>query len=152
MNIIFIDIDGVLNSPNYFLSRNRQSFPFSEDRSDDIDPVPCKLLNDFCLNHDVKLVLSSTWRHDHNEQKIMSVFKKRGLDVEVVAVTPIIYKQRGDEINMFLETTTLKIDKYAILDDDGDFYPEQPLVQTHWETGLTQTHIKKLEKIFVPVG
>lgn len=152
MNIIFLDIDGVLNSPGYYLSRNQQPFPFSIDRSDDIDPVPCKLLNDFCLEHDIKIVLSSTWRRDHNEKQIMKVFRKRGLNVEVVGLTPVLYKQRGDEINEFLRTTTLKIDKYAILDDDGDFYSDQPLVQTHWDSGLTEKHIKKLEQIFAPFG
>ena len=58
MKIIFLDIDGVLNSEMYEWSRG-------EDRADNrIDLSRVRLLKDIVSATDAKIVLSSTWRLD----------------------------------------------------------------------------------------
>lgn len=59
---------------------------------------------------------------------------------------------RGDEINAWLKDHP-EVTKYAILDDDCDFYDDQPLFQTTFQYGLTDEiaeavikHLGKEEK------
>lgn len=46
------------------------------------------------------------------------------------------HELRGDEINDWLAKHP-EVDKYAILDDDSDFYDDQPLFKTTFKDGLT---------------
>ena len=64
MKIIFLDIDGVLNSEMYEWSRG-------EDRADNrIDLSRVRLLKDIVSATDAKIVLSSTWRLDWDKSHI----------------------------------------------------------------------------------
>ncbi len=162
MNVLFLDIDGVLNSENFFLNQNRSPFPFLFDRAGDIDPVPCKLLNVFCKEYDIKIVVSSTWRREFDKKQLSELFKRRGLETEVVDITPVLWgKKRGDEVMKYLRdfehrnrglTNSIVIQNYVIVDDDDDFYLDQNFVRTDYKVGLNETTIEKLKKHFTPVG
>ena len=45
---------------------------------------------------------------------------------------------RGDEVNDYLNRHV--IDKYVIIDDDSDFYPDQKLVKTNVADGFMLKH------------
>ena len=60
MKIIFLDIDGVLNSDMYEANRT----DWLDDNS--IDPSRVKLLADLVKASDAKIVLTSTWRVEWN--------------------------------------------------------------------------------------
>ena len=53
------------------------------------------------------------------------------------------HEMRGDEINAWLSEHP-EVTKYAILDDESDFYDDQPLFQTTFETGLTDEIAQKV--------
>lgn len=132
MKILFLDVDGVLNSyktgGRYALKRNclRRLQKIVEETKCDI-------------------VLSSSWRKDEYAlRRLKRVLQYRG--IKILDVTPVSDKGfRGDEVFDWMRSKQLdfwkdKV-KYAILDDDSDFYPSQlpNFFQTDPEYGMTDT-------------
>mgnify|MGYP007026551141 CR=1 FL=1 len=66
-----------------------------------------------------KVVLSSSWRH-HPEGR-QNVSERV---TELFDITPTLGKYRGDEVLAWLDQHP-EVTKYAILDDDMDFYVYQ---------------------------
>lgn len=138
VKILFLDIDGVVNNQeNFNPSQKRTPYP--------IDSYCAFLVGKIQIATDCKVVLSSSWRHYPDAVKIVS-----DSVVEIIDITPdfLIVKDdngkdvtRGAEINKWLDSQSLKsdffVDKYVILDDDSDFYDDQPLFKTTFKTGLT---------------
>ena len=139
MKVIFLDVDGVLNSLDtgglYALKK------------------PClRRLQQIVEQTDANLVLSSTWRkYTDHVQRLKNVLSYRGMFI--VSHTPVIQSintVRGDEINLWLSikksmlrpTDTIR---YVILDDTKDFLPEQLpfFVQTDGSVGLTDSDVEK---------
>jgi len=139
MKIIFLDIDGVLNCKE---TVNRYNGFIG------IDPFLVAIFNRIIFATDAKIVLSSTWRHAK-----VSRDEVRRRVMDFIDITPNIGTMRGDDINAWLSKHR-DIKKYAILDDDSDFYPGQPLFRTTWAKGLTEeiaerviNHLNKKEEI-----
>ena len=51
---------------------------------------------------------------------------------------------RGEEIDEWLRLHPY-VKKYAIVDDDSDMLPHQPLFKTTWEEGLTEEVARRIE-------
>ena len=151
MNIIFLDVDGVLNSLKYAkelyekdkIPRSCYNFPF--------DPKCLSNLKRLVEETDSYLVITSTWRmNEIGRDTLLNELKKYNLDMRVIGYTDILHTTRGEEIKAYLD----KLDKninYIILDDDSDFYGlEESLVKTSFFNGLTEKEttigIKKLIK------
>jgi len=137
MKILFLDIDGVLNSVEYAVGANTINRSV---RLDDADPVKVGLLRFICDQTDARIVISSTWRIGRDPAWFDGFFSSFGwFQPPIEGVTPRSARigsiGRGDEINEWLETR--QVDRYVIVDDDSDFYGDQPLVQTNGVYGLT---------------
>ncbi len=131
MKIIFLDVDGVLNCKTT-IARCQGVIG--------IDPFLVMEFNRIVFATDAKIVLSSSWR---NWKGGVEEIEKRTM--KMYSHTPYLdhaKATRGDEIEEWLRRQKLKsdfkVDKYAILDDDSDFYSWQPLFKTTWEKGLTE--------------
>ena len=61
MKVIFLDVDGVLNTPKFI--RRQSSFS-------SIDPVLVDIVVHIVNKTGCKIVLSSSWRVDENDKKI----------------------------------------------------------------------------------
>ena len=145
--IIFLDIDGVLNSKETVTRSSRCKSIIG------IDPYLVAIFNRIIFATDAEIVLSSTWRKAKSSR---AEIRKRVMDF--IDVTPVIndeYAVRGDEVEAWLEknigkfyhsTREEKNLKYAILDDDSDFYHWQPLFKSTWEKGLTEEIAEKVIK------
>lgn len=134
MKVLFLDIDGVVNSEES--SKNRG---FTG-----IDPYMAFLIGNMVDDLDLKVVLSSSWRnHDEGVNEI----KKQVCDI--MDVTPRITGIRGDEIKVWLDKHP-EVSKYAIVDDDTDMLPEQMpnFFKTSWKIGVTPEIIDKIKKHF----
>ena len=151
--IIFLDIDGVLNSLDWYISddplRGRGH----------IDPIAIKRLNDITDSTGAYIVLSSSWRHDYNNTVIL--LKKNGLTGKIIGKTPDLclnnkYIIRGNEIlkwlidhKTFLElpqkSNILDYKSYVIIDDDNDILLMQSdnFVHTNYNYGLTNENVNK---------
>lgn len=151
MNIIFLDVDGVLNSLDYAkkiyetdkVSRSCYDFPF--------DPRCLNNLKNLVNETNSYLVITSSWRiHSIGREILLSELKKYGLDTRVIGYTDILHTTRGEEVKAYLEKLGKDVN-YIILDDDNDFLGlEEYLIQTRFENGLTKhdadNGVKKLTK------
>lgn len=165
MKVIFLDIDGVLNSQDLISRRIIENLDQHEYNNKDlfIDEIAVKLLTKFCNKYNVKLVISSSWRQWDLENTIKYFCKPKykllhPLIPYIVGITPRIYNEnddgsydsvdRGIEIKKYLDTHN-DIEEYCILDDDNDILPEQinNFVQTTFQHGLTEIHIPLIKKI-----
>lgn len=122
MKVLFLDVDGVINSSS--TTGFKDLYP--------IDPYMAFLVGKIQLDTDCEVVLSSSWRHHPDG---VAVVEKRV--VKVLDKTPHVDGIRGDEVNAWLAEHP-EVVCYAILDDDSDFYPDQPLFKTTFGTGLTE--------------
>lgn len=141
MNVVFLDVDGVLNNLGSVLGLGNPSKHF--------DPVSVALVDRLCREGDAAVVVSSSWRTGNAQNLRADLIRCGGIAVanRVVSETPEISipgKRRGDEVALWLSqaagTVTGMVARYVILDDDSDFYPEQPLVKTTFEDGFRFKH------------
>lgn len=156
--IIFLDIDGVLNSQNTFRDNHEYSKFFVKYMSDnvndriiykmlDIDLDKVFMVRDICTLTGAKVVISSTWRRSRwyplIEEKLTS------LGIPIVGVIPYINSNRGEQIRKYLEDN--EVDDFVILDDEifRDFNElENYLVKTSfYEDGLTEEISREVVRI-----
>lgn len=130
--VIFLDIDGVLNSEAYYRNKTAGA----------IDPECMRRLNNIIKETKAKIVISSSWKLSMSS--VYAEFKDAGFNGEIIDATPnYIFdewrqdKSRGAEIEEWLSKN--KVDKYIIIDDRGDFTEEQRqfFIQTDCAIGLT---------------
>lgn len=126
MKVLFLDIDGVVNKQENFN-------PAIKNNLYPIDSYCAFLVGRIQLQTGCEVVLSSSWRH--HPEGVQNVSERV---VRLLDRTPSSNKYRGDEIQMWLDKHP-EVDKYAILDDDMDFYVYQApdYFKTTFQDGLT---------------
>lgn len=131
MKVLFLDVDGVLNSRS--TTNFHDLYP--------IDPYMAFLVGRIQLQTGCEVVLSSSWRH--HPEGVKSVSKRV---VELLDVTPTWDTIRGEEIQMWLDKMGPVVERYAILDDDTDMLDKQfpNFFKTTFETGLTDEIAEKV--------
>jgi HAD domain in Swiss Army Knife RNA repair proteins len=144
VKVLFLDIDGVLNSSqfNKALIRNvgRKGLLIKE-----FCPLASSnLLEILSEVPDVKIVVSSSWRlHESLEGLRAILWANAGVPEErVIGATPCLQWDdpekhgRGQEIQAWLDKHP-EVTKFVILDDSSDMAHLKPhLVQTNWMHGL----------------
>lgn len=136
MKVLFLDIDGVANS--------------AEDAKATrgvlgISPEKAFIIGKIILDTDCKVVISSSWR---NWPEGMEQIKQQ-IYPDIYDITPNSHlvhyedKPRGTEIKTWLSQHP-EVTRYAILDDDSDFFDDQPLFKTTWEKGITPEIARKV--------
>lgn len=150
MKVIFLDIDGVLNTEAYRENPDVDYFdaPVSE--------IHLCLLEYLAKTTDAKIVLSSTWREYWENGKSQSdpfgvyinrLFKKYGL--AIFDKTPEL-RDRDDEITEWLKLHEGQIENYVIIDD---FYfewseeNEKHFIRTQDETGLDEEAVARAIRV-----
>ena len=123
MKIVFLDIDGVLNSMNYFDSIPRGVL------YQEIDKTKVELLKQIIDQTQAEIVLSSTWRglKDMGEMNqphpmytyLVETLAKYGLSI--MSHTPIVGEKRPLEIYTWLNSRADTIEAFVILDDDWSY-------------------------------
>lgn len=99
-NIIFTDIDGVLNTIN----RNQWN------------KTSIDLYNKLCQEFDLKPVISSTWRLNHSKEELQDIFTRQGIITPIHDVTPNLSGEgRGAEIETWLFNNSYN--RFIIVDD-----------------------------------
>lgn len=150
IKIIFLDIDGVLNSKQY----KRKIGSKFVDPQYQIDPLVVKRLNDIIATTNAKIVISSTWRLSficaaNALQKMQDCFADYGIN-DIVDCTPQILASdgtplisfRGDEIKEWLKRNK-DVSSFVVL-DDIDMSDEfgNKMILTSEEDGLQDHHIQ----------
>lgn len=112
MKIIFLDVDGVLNSDEYF---NKIEEKCIDNIKNSIDINTVKKLKKAIDETGASVVLSSSWRYSkYYSEYIKQVFMNYDI---VLGQTPLIRKDRGIEIKKWLEEHP-NTEDYVILDDE----------------------------------
>lgn len=133
MKVLFLDIDGVLCTHMSWFLHGHVWFE-SEGVSGKLDEFGVKFVEQL-IKHDVKIVLSSTWRKGVSVEEWNEKFSFKIIDKTVSLWGGTV---RGDEIKEWLDRHP-DVEKYVIVDDDSDMLPEQMdnFVQTKYGSGLT---------------
>lgn len=152
--VIFLDCDGVLNTYATF----RETKPGSRLR----DPYPSEddlvaRLQGFCIEINAIVCVSSTWRKLNERRDIIHYlghWLRDYLPQHASWRTPCMPSGfRGSEVaewfQMYPHRTGLP---HVIFDDDGDFYPDQPLVKVNPEFGLTDDNIQMAREMLAEQG
>lgn len=144
MKVLFLDIDGVLNSARSCIANHGYPHSFDEHNMPMFDTIAVSLIRGLCAKGDVSVVVSSAWRILHDWDAI-----GRGLDLPTIGNTPQLVGERGKEIAAWLAEHP-EVEQYAIVDDDDDMLAEQRpfFVKTNGMDGLMFADFEKLCGIF----
>lgn len=119
MKVIFLDIDGVLNSDEYLDKIEGLNIEGIESQ---VDVNKIKLLKKAVEETGAKVVLSSSWRYTRNAQYLKQLLLEYGI---LVDSTPYMENERGKEIKKWLEEHK-DTEDFVILDDEiFDSYDEE---------------------------
>ena len=144
MKIIFLDIDGVLNSIDSMLSLHGCN-------ESKLDHVSVMLLKRLCEQTDAKIVISSTWRRSRATKDFIEMFAKHHnwFDAPVISRTPVLNTERGHEIQEWLDSHP-EVPNFVILDDDSDMLDSQldNFVHVSNVNGFRSKHFCKALRIF----
>jgi hypothetical protein len=164
LSILFLDIDGVLNSTRSCLAQPKsikktpelkflkKLLPDSfleygiEDSIKCVDPVSVALLNKLLRETQANLVLSSSHRKyllagtyfksAVHLTRVRAYLSVLGVDVpEFLDLTDNLPGRRGNEIEKYLSAVVYE-QEHAILDDSADFLPGQNLVRCDSDVGM----------------
>jgi len=158
MRVIFLDIDGVLNSHRSAVAM--QTFHT-------LDPIAVKMLFRLVTLAEAKIVISSTWRLDKQWlTTIWGALRQAGWPwahsgflplgecpiIDRTARTSPNGSLRGYEIQDWLDAN-LKYDDYIILDDDSDMLDSQMdrFIKCYHHTGFGWEQWEKIRKLWPEV-
>jgi hypothetical protein len=138
-SVLFLDIDGVLNSDRY-----RYAHGPGVRANDLIDPEAVETLNHITERWALKVVISSSWRV---MPELESILRAKGVEAKIIGKTSSRAAVRGDEIRQWLAEHP-EVTAYVILDDDGDMGELlDHLVQTDYRYGLQPEHMARVAAV-----
>lgn len=157
MNIIFLDIDGVLNCQLFYTEQGKNNGgTYCENQ---ICKERVSWLNALCLDVDAKVVISSTWRLGRTVDELKSIFLEVGGTFEIIDKTPNLRHEgcvRGNEIYHWVEKnrellgvmSASDFHTYVIIDDDSDMllWQREHFFQTDSYSGLTPNTCYKIKR------
>jgi hypothetical protein len=162
MKVIFLDIDGVLNSGRSVIAfaykaKEETNEPYGvRFAKATVDPVSVGLLNRVLRDFDAKIVLSSTHRSHFDEpnklQKIQEYLTSLGVEGDrCIGFTPSLHTIRGIEIQAWINNNPRhQIKNMIILDDSSDFLPSQKEFHVHCEggNGISEENYHQMTRLF----
>lgn len=151
MKVIFLDVDGVLNSYKYgeipYMSRD-EGYRF-------LDKQAFKYVKMLVVQSGAVLVLSSTWRYSFHKDLSSDDDMARGLiqalqveGLSLYDITPQIDMNRYEEIKEWLKQHP-EVDKYVILDDSDYDWKDmgEVWIACNSQVGLTKKDVRKAIQI-----
>lgn len=150
MKVLFLDIDGVLNSRAYDRTRD-----YTKDTN--IDPSRLPLVKKIVDRTGAAIVLSSTWREDWEKDPsrckkggkyIDRIFNEHGLHIYDKTPDLGLTALRKDEVAAWLSETDEPIESFAILDDYpfgwGELSDRFVKTDPRNGLGLEQEHVERI--------
>lgn len=143
MKVLFLDIDGVLNSGRSAMAFDGRPHSFRPGCMAKFDHVAIGLVRELCRQTDCSIVLSSDWRYMHTIHEVAN-----GLDLPVFDFTPRMTGSRGKEIDAWLADRT-DIESFAIVDDVPEMFDCHPgqFVLSDDHNGLSMANYSELLSI-----
>ena len=157
--VIFLDIDGVLNTKWGYTQMDRNT---PKDKYGyTFDPRSVANLKKILDETGAEIVISSSWK-SLGFSELEEMWQDRGLPGKLIGITPNsvsdemllnadldhieLFHIRGMEIKEWLDYHGKNVSHYVIIDDMDNFLPEQQshFVQTDPEVGITELNVKKV--------
>jgi len=142
-NVIFLDIDGVLNSTRYW--EVHKPLPMKKEGA--LDPEAVRIMNEIIDQTGASVILSSSWR-SAGYKSVDEMLSRRGSRFRISGQTPSSadLAPRWREIEEWLIYNPFS--RFVVLDDDPDAYSPSMvyadtgiLASTNYIDGLTKDHI-----------
>lgn len=150
--VLFLDIDGVLNSNEWFVATagGRATLSRIDEMIEMLEPRAIELLNELLRRAGPRVVLSSSWRIAYGLSFIQKAMVSRGWLGELADRTPTAPGgARGLQIQAWLDAQAEKPSSFVILDDNSDMgHLAHRLVQTTWARGLQIEHVERALEMF----
>jgi hypothetical protein len=138
VRVIFLDLDGVLNSRPFVAGLGATEW----DRM--IDRRAVARLNELVRRSGAKIVITSSWRCQLPLARVESILRDHGLVAQILGATPRLRPSRGTEIQAWLDAAEDPPEAFVILDDVDDVdHLGTYLVLTTWEAGLQDEHVER---------
>lgn len=149
--VLFLDVDGVLNSAAWFERLQRQDSPIVVVEPDhQLDPKAVAHLNRICSATGCTVVLSSSWRLAWTLRATEMWLRLAGYTGPLFAGATPNLGHRGQEITAYLAEHPA--DVYVCLDDDPDRdWHEGRWVVTKYTHGLTETEAQRVIDLLLEV-
>ena len=151
--VIFLDYDGVVNTPMWNDKGTHCSYNFPSDgKVNNFQAV--QWISECCQKFHYDIVVTSTWRmKDNYKDCLINGGLRPG--IEILDRTERLWNPdnhtcRGDEIAKYLADHP-EINYYMIVDDEDDILPEQKdhFIQTNDNVGFTLSDFIHFEKIYM---
>lgn len=151
MKVIFLDVDGVLNSEDDLMIHREKNGITGCIMYAEVEDRPLKLLKEIVDKTYAKIVVSSSWRIGCERSGRESIFGKglyeklerrlKDYGMNIYDITPSLGTdtQRGDEIREWLSKN--ETENFIILDDDSDmreYVNMENFIHTTYKHGLTE--------------
>ena len=162
MKVLFLDIDGVINSMAW-LKEEKPDQPrivgfrqkWQQIAENAFDPKCVARIDSIVARTDCVICISSSWRKEYPLTQLDRMLRYRGLNGQrIVGCTPSLKhttpgSQRGDEIQHWLSLHGLGPELAVVLDDDNDMGPVlHRHVQTDCEVGITDDDVERAVALF----
>lgn len=129
MKIIFLDFDGVMDTAYYDHVLSKEGLPESDSYGTVFDPECVRNLKVIIDKTGADIVVSSSWKYFMTYEDFLEMWKYRGLPgfVTDVTPTPTVRRNRGDEIDAWLNECDVEC-QFVIIDDlDGSNFNEHQI-------------------------
>lgn len=144
MDVLFLDIDYVLNSDQYERLQFAQNKPFVPYYSE-IDPRCISLLNQVLeALPSLKIVISSSWRDSLSLAEFQKLFTHFNLNREIIDTTSSDMT-KADSIRLWVKENKPK--KFIILDDDSLFDLKDSLYKNFYKVSTASLQPSDVDKI-----
>ncbi len=147
--ILFLDYDGVVNTPMWNGRGTKVSYGFPEDgKVNNFQAV--QWVSQFCQKCKFEIVVTSSWREEKNYRECLLNGGLRKNIVIAGALPVDETKSRGELIRDFLHAHA-EIKYYVIADDEKDLLPEQLpyLVKTDARYGFLEPEYMAAVALYV---
>lgn len=139
--VIFLDFDGVVETIYWEQSENGVwDFNIHKfGRKELNNKQAIGWLNELYKKIPYDIVVSSSWRIGMSIDELQNLLFRSGFNplIKVIGTTPILYQQRGYEIQQWIDDNNFQ-GKFIIIDDDSDMCHLLPLlVRTDCQLGFT---------------
>lgn len=160
--VIFLDIDGVLNTKWWYTQMNRNTPKDKYGYA--FDPKAVANLRRIVEETGADIVISSSWKC-MGLSEMEEMWRARCLLGKIIGLTPNsvsnglllnadidsieLFHIRGEEIKEWLKMHEKQVSNYTIIDDMDNMLPDQQshFVQTNPEEGITEEDVQKTIKI-----
>jgi hypothetical protein len=153
--LIFLDIDGVLNSSEFLAHADKSGITVVDaafDAATHIDAARVDRLNRLVSSTVAQVVLSSSWRLLFGMQKTEHSLKRRGFAHSLSGETPRIFgSDRHDEIKAYLARVRPPL-SFVVLDDDTFAGEGLEPHFVHVPDGLEDEHVDRARGLLLGLG